>query len=75
MNKGSLIILLEEIRRSTCAGMPIPVAARPKAYVCGRSLTGIAGSNPGGRCDVCIEVSAKNPSLVQRSLQIVVCLG
>jgi hypothetical protein len=25
---------------------PIPVAARSKTWVCGRSLTGIAGSNP-----------------------------
>ena len=27
---------------------PIPVAARPKAWVCGPSLAGIAGSNPWG---------------------------
>jgi hypothetical protein len=26
--------------------LPIPVAARSKAWVCGRSLAGIAGSNP-----------------------------
>jgi hypothetical protein len=26
--------------------MPIPVAARSKAWICGRSLTGIVGSNP-----------------------------
>jgi len=25
---------------------PIPVAARSKAWVCGRSLAGIVGSNP-----------------------------
>jgi len=25
---------------------PIPVAARSKAWVCGRSLAGVAGSNP-----------------------------
>ena len=29
-----------------------PVAARSKACVCGRSLAGIAGSNPTGRLDV-----------------------
>jgi hypothetical protein len=28
--------------------LPVPVAARPKAWVCGRSLAGIAGSNPAG---------------------------
>ena len=28
--------------------LPIPIAARSKAWVCGRSLTGIAGSNPTG---------------------------
>ena len=32
---------------------PIPVAARSKASVCGRSLAGIAGSNP-ARGHVCI---------------------
>ena len=31
---------------------PIPVAVRSKAWVCGRSLTGIAGSNPDGGMDV-----------------------
>ena len=33
--------------------LTIPVAARSKAPVCGRSLTGIAGSNPAGGMDVC----------------------
>jgi hypothetical protein len=33
---------------------PIPVAARPKAWVCGRSLTRIVGSNPAGGMDVCL---------------------
>jgi len=27
---------------------PVPVAARSKAYVCGRSPAGIVGSNPTG---------------------------
>ena len=31
---------------------PIPVAARSKALVCGRSLGGIAGSNRSGGMDV-----------------------
>ena len=30
---------------------PIPVAARSKAWVCGRSLAGIAGSNSAGGID------------------------
>jgi hypothetical protein len=34
--------------------MPIPVAARSKAFVCGRSLTWITGSNPAGYMDVLI---------------------
>jgi len=39
--------------------MPIPVAARSKASVCGRSLAGIAGSNPAGAlmfvcCECCV---------------------
>jgi hypothetical protein len=29
--------------------MPIPVAARSKAWVCGRSLAGTVGSNSAGR--------------------------
>ena len=34
--------------------LPIPVAARSKAWVCGRSLAGIVGSNPAGGMDVCV---------------------
>jgi hypothetical protein len=56
--------------------VPIPVAARSKAWVCGRSVAGIAGSNPtkghGCRSFVSLmccqtEVSASGRSLVQRS--------
>jgi hypothetical protein len=56
---------------------PIPVAARSKAWVCGRSLAGIAVSNPAGGMDVClslvhvvccqVKVSASGWSLVRRS--------
>jgi hypothetical protein len=57
---------------------PIPVAARSKMCVWGRSLAGIAGSNPAGRMSVClsvscedcvvqVEVSMSGWSLVQRS--------
>jgi hypothetical protein len=34
--------------------MPISVAARSKAWVYGRSLTGIVGSNATGGMDVCV---------------------
>ena len=33
---------------------PNPVAARSKAWGCGRSLAGIAGSSPTGAKDVCL---------------------
>jgi hypothetical protein len=33
---------------------PIPVAMRSKAWVCGRSLARIVGSNPAGVMDVCL---------------------
>ena len=33
---------------------PIPVAARSKAWVCGRSVAGIAGSSLTGGMDVCL---------------------
>ena len=36
------------------AGEPIPDAARSNAWVCGRSLAGIVGSNPAGGTDVCM---------------------
>jgi hypothetical protein len=32
----------------------IAATARSKAWVCGRSIFGIAGSNPGGSMDVCL---------------------
>jgi hypothetical protein len=34
--------------------MPIPVSVRFKAWVCGRSLAGVAGSNPTEGIDVCL---------------------
>jgi hypothetical protein len=52
--------------------MPIPVATPSKAWVCGRLLAGIAGSNTAGFMHVCVvccqvEVSETGRSLVQRS--------
>ena len=55
--------------------VPVPVATRSKAWVCGRSLPGIVGSNPAGVVEVwlvwmllcCqVEVSASGWSLIQR---------
>ena len=48
--------------------MPVPVAARSKTWVCGRSPAEIVGSNPAGGMDVfvvivgfcSVEVSAKS---------------
>ena len=34
--------------------LPVPVAARSKAWVCGRSTVEIVGSNPAGGMDVCL---------------------
>jgi len=56
--------------------MPIPMAARSKAWVCGHALGGNAGSNIAEKKNVyhlwmlcCqVEVSATGRSLVQRSL-------
>jgi len=37
--------------------MPIPAAARSKAYVCGRTPAKIVGSNPAGGMNVCLLLS------------------
>ena len=55
-------------------GWPIPVAARSKAWACGRSLGGIAGSKPAGCMDVsfeclCCQVEV---SLVDHSFRVVI---
>jgi hypothetical protein len=34
--------------------MPIPLATRSTAWVCGRSFVGIVGSNPAGGMDACL---------------------
>jgi hypothetical protein len=43
-----------DIRYSILGFWPIPVVARCKARVCGRSLAGNAGSNPTDVVDVCL---------------------
>ena len=45
--------------RSVIFLMPIPADAPSKAWVCGRSMAGIVGSNPAGAwmsvcCDCCV---------------------
>jgi hypothetical protein len=42
------------IQGRAMAQLTIPVATRSKAWVCGRSLAGIVGSNPAGVMDVCL---------------------
>jgi len=42
------------ISRTTSWSKPIPVNARCKGWVCGRSLVGIAGWNPAGGMDICL---------------------
>ena len=37
-----------------CRVVPIPVAERSKARVCGRTSAVITGSNPAGGMDVCL---------------------
>jgi hypothetical protein len=37
-----------------CKAAPIPTASVSKAWVCGRSLAGIVGSNPAGGMDGCL---------------------
>jgi hypothetical protein len=39
---------------STKGFLPIPVAARSEAWVCGRLPAGIVGSNPAEGMDVCL---------------------
>jgi len=45
------VIYVSQIPSSYCF-RPILVAARPKAWVCGRSLARIVGSEPAGGVDV-----------------------
>jgi hypothetical protein len=42
------------IKEQKAKYLSISVAARSKAWVCGRLLAGIASSNPAGRMDVCL---------------------
>ena len=58
--------------------MPIPLAARSKAWVCGRSLAGIVGSNPTVGINVCFIVCCQvglitRPEEAYRLWCVVVC--
>jgi hypothetical protein len=67
----------------TYAHTDIPLAAPSKAWVYGRSLAGIAGSNPAGGvevclCDLCavqVETSATSRSFAQGSPTGCVCVS
>ena len=50
----TLRAVVTNITASYSRSTRFPVAERSKARVCGRSLAGIAGSNPAGGMDVCI---------------------
>ena len=45
--------------------LPIPVAAQSKAWVCGRSLAGIAGSNPTESMNMSVVASVCNGPITQ----------
>jgi len=49
-----LCVLMSPFQCLSCLCVPIPVAARSKAWVCGRSPAEIVGSNPTGGMDVCL---------------------
>jgi hypothetical protein len=49
--------------------LPMPVAERSKARVCGRSLAGIASSNSAGVMDVCpLRVVRKHKNAKRRTI-------
>jgi hypothetical protein len=43
--------------QASCEGMPVPMVALSKAWVCGRSPAETVGSIPAGVMDVCILLS------------------
>ena len=51
----SLFLMKHNILEDSNTTMPVPGAARSKAWVCDRSPTQIVGSNPTGGMDVCCE--------------------
>ena len=51
-NRNNVYMIISAVYRQK---KPIPVAARSKAWVCGRSLAEIVGSNTAGDMDVFFE--------------------
>ena len=49
----TLKVVVVEYFKVVSYNLLTPVAARSKARVCGRSLTGLGGSNPAAGLDVC----------------------
>jgi hypothetical protein len=49
-----ILVLCLFLYSNTVNSMPVPVAERSKVHVYGRSLAGIAGSNPTRGMDVCL---------------------
>jgi hypothetical protein len=50
-NVNDTVLLGKSFSKLMLRGQPIPLTAR---WVCGRLLTGIAGSNPAGGIDICL---------------------
>jgi hypothetical protein len=48
------LVKLDKTELGIVHNIPFPEAARSKAWVCGSSLAGIAGSNPAEGMDVCL---------------------
>ena len=80
----TITIIREQQYSSTYTAWMPTGAALSEAWVCGRCLSGIAGSNTAGSIDVLslvsvvccqVQVSATGRSVVQRRLPSVVCLS
>ena len=77
----SYFVVIMLFMQPFCLSVPIPVAARSKAWVCGRLLAGIAGSNPSGAwmsvsCECCV-LSGRGicVSLITRPDEMVWCVS
>jgi len=77
-------ICLHDAGLNKALPVPVPVAARSKAWICGHTLAGIAGSNPAGaRMSVSCACRVLSGRVFQHRayhssrgvLQIVVCLS
>jgi hypothetical protein len=58
-----------------CNGLPIPVAAQSKAWVCSRLLAGIVGTSPARGINACLMLVLRRADHSSRRVsQSVVCL-